>query len=1174
MKKFLFIKLIAMAKWTFHVLLIQAFSISMLMANNSNGQSGQTVESIKHKQLSQVMITIEAHQTTLQEAFRELSQQTGFRFTYSLSSIPGNKNVQLTAQNLSLEDVLLSLSKQANLAFKRVNERIVVSRKKGKKQDVITETIFKDEKIISGKISNAENGEPLIGASVKISETNLGSITDVEGNFTLSVPEDANTLVVSYIGYEQKEVEIGNQVNFNIELHPDISSLNEVIVYGYGTGTKEKFNGAVSKIESKEINNYSTANFEQSLVGNVAGVQIMQNTKNPGESSTIQIRGISTLTAGTDPLLVVDGVPLTEGSTLSSINTRDIESINVLKDAASAAIYGSRASNGVILITTKKGEKGKLNVTYDGYFGFNQKIDNFQLVDAYDAAIFHYDARNNGYVTKDPDARSAADDNETRIANGAGKRELIPTYLQGYLNGTPGLTNTDWEDAVYRTAQQQSHYLNFSGGSEKTNYNVSLGYLNQENIVIYSGFERYSANISLNTQVNDVFAFGINLNSALSNTDVTDDRAWADLPPDPGFAFTLMDPYYPVYEDDGSIALAIQLNDHNQNWDGPIAENVVAHAAFTKNQQLRFRTFGNAYLELSPFDGLKFKSSFGGDYRNRFRDYFSPSFLGAYRTPVENNPASAFQIDIRSENFINENLLTYFKNFGGKHNLNLLLGQSFQQETYYSTNVEGLNFVDNNIRNISGANSFTVDNNRSKWTLSSLFSRAEYDFSGKYFLSAAVRRDGSSRFGSSSRYAVFTSFSGGWVISEEVFYPENNLMNFAKLRVSWGQSGNNQIGDFSSQSLLTTDNYTINGQLLGGTATETAPNDRLTWETNTSINYGIDLGFFDNQILLTAEYYNSITSDLLLQVPVPQQTGFSSSLQNIGELENYGFELEVNGRGFNFGAVDIGFNANIATNNNKVLALGRGQDQIIASANGVNFLTKIGEPIAQLYAYDIVGVFKSQEELDFANNEGVKPLAGTMVGDFIVRDADGNGVINPDDRVTHGDYNPELTFGFGLNLAFKGFDLAAQFDGISGRKLYDRIIRNAEAGEGFVIPSQYYFDNYYHPERNPDGFLASPNFGNFSSARRATRASNLTILNADFFRLRSLQIGYTLPENMTSSIGVSNLRVYLTGNNLLYSTDYRGLTSEAIRSNILTRGINYTGTPLSRFYALGLTVNF
>lgn len=463
-----------------------------------------------------------------------------------------------------------------------------------------------DEKPISGKIVD-EEGNPLIGASIVVKGTGEGTVTDFEGNFSFNVSEEASTLIITYVGFNEREIEINNQSVFNITLSENTSVLDEVVVIGYGTDTKEKFNGAVSKIETERLNNFATANFEQAIAGNIAGVQISSNGKNPGDNGVIQIRGLSTLNAGSDPLIVVDGNPLTEGSALSSISTQDIESINVLKDAASAAIYGSRASNGVILITTKKGREGRLQVTYDGYVGFQERIDNFELADAYETAKFDFDARNFGYISGGP-GRSITDDNATRDANGGGKRSRIQPFLQGYLDGTPGLTNTDWTDAIFRNALQTNHYINVAGGTSKSDFAISLNYFDQENIIIDSDYRRYTTNLKINTAINDKIRVGVSANAAFADATPTGRRGWSDYTvssgntPDPAFTIILMHPYYPIYNADGTLAVDAQLQDNNDNWDGPISGNIVALAEETDYTQETFRVFGNTFLEIEPVE--------------------------------------------------------------------------------------------------------------------------------------------------------------------------------------------------------------------------------------------------------------------------------------------------------------------------------------------------------------------------------------------------------------------------------------------------------------------------------------------------------------------------------------------------------------------------------------------
>ncbi|MEM7486864.1 MAG: TonB-dependent receptor [Bacteroidota bacterium] len=1151
------------------IILLTVTLLNPLFANEAKGQN-----------LRNTSVDISVKNASVIELIEDLDQQTRFNFTYDNRLKRLDERFTLDYNNVSLLSILELLSKEANITFKRINNNISINIRREKKEIIATPI----QQTITGMITD-ELGQPLPGASVVEKGTTNGISTDFDGNYSIEISSSDAILEFSYLGYITQEVAFNGQTSIDVQLRPDASQLDEVVVIGYGTTTREKFNGAVSKVETEKLNNFSSANFEQALSGNVAGVQVVGNGKNPGENSVIQIRGLSTLTAGTNPLIVVDGNPLTEGSSFSSVSTQDIESINILKDAASASIYGSRASNGVILITTKKGRRGKLQVTYDTYYGFQDRVDKFQLADAYDTAQFDFDARNFGYVSGGA-GRSVNDDNATRDANGGGKRSRVQPFLQGYLDGQPGLTNTDWTDAVFRTAAQQNHYLNLRGGTEKTDYSVSFGYLDQENIIISSDYKRYTTNFQLNTQISDRIKFGISSNISLVNSNPTGERGWSahdtdpNDQPDPAYAVVLMHPYYPIFNTDGSFAIANQIDDNNDNWDGPISENIIAKAELTDFFERRFRVFGNTYVEVDIWNGLKFKTSFGGDYNTVFSEFFAPSTIGNYRTPVANSLAQAFEDNSRRENYITENLLTFNNSFG-KHSLDALLGFSYQQESRFGTRLQSVNFADDNLRNIAGATNPAAQASRSKWALVSYFSRLQYDYDGRYSLSASYRRDGSSRFGANTKYGDFASASVGWTLSNESFFPENNFLSFTKLRASWGQTGNNQIGDFGSIALVEPENYTIDGQLVSGAYTRTSPNPDLSWETNTALNVGVDLGFLNNKLLLTAEYYNSRTKDLLLEVPVPQQSGFEESLQNIGELENKGFELEIRGNNFELGDFRFGFNANITTNENEVLALGEGatpdgeKRQIIQSNGGMPFLTREGGSIAQFYTYDIIGVYRTQEQID---SETVTPLAGTEVGDYVVRDADGDGEITPDDRVTLGDYNPDFTYGFGFSVNYKGFDLNAQFQGIEGRKAADNMVYDAESGEGFFVPTQYYYDNYFN-DRNPDGFFRRPDFSSFSSAGRITRASSLSVLDADYFRLRSLQLGYNFQRGVTDHLGLKSLRIYLTGNNIFNITKYRGYNPDGLDTSsnerqTLTRGWITSTSPVTRFMALGLNVKF
>lgn len=1122
------------------------------------------VQSFANSYAQNTKFNFSMENATIKEVIEHLEQESEFFFVLKEEREILNKKVNFTFENNSIEQVLDRLLEDTELSYKIVDKYIAIT------PDKEIDSVFqqKKNKIIRGKVSD-KKGISLPGVSIVAKGTTVGSTTDIDGNYVIEVFNDTEVLVFSFVGMKTKEVTIADKLVVNLVMEEDAISLGEVVAVGYGSQSKVKVTGAISKIKSNEIQKYATGNFEQALSGKLAGVQITQNGRYPGEDSKITIRGTGTLTAGSDPLIVVDGVPMTEGTSLGAINSNDIESIDVLKDAASAAIYGSRAANGVLLITTKKGREGGVKINVNAYHGVQTKTTKLRLINAYDAAQFFKEARDWGYVSKDPLNRNASDDNATRLANGATKRQLTLEYTQPYLDGKQGLTDTDWMNEVYRPAGISNFYTSLSGGTKKTDYYVSFGYLNQEGIVIGSEINRFTSNIRINSDIAKWAKFGVNVNSSYSKADVLDNNGWNNLPADPGSSFYLMYPFFPVYNEDGSFAISKQL-EANTPEDGSLSENTVAMTLLSKNQSYRTNVFGSTYLELELTQGLKFKSSLGLNFRNTFNDYYSPSSYGRYRTHVDNNQSYSTENHIRVENLLSENTLSYKKYIKDEHFINVLAGYSYQKEKLIDTEISASGIVDDNLNNIAAGTSFAVDAFRSIWTQISYFGRIQYDYSTKYLLSAAIRTDGSSRFGDNTKWGVFKSLSLGWVINREEFFPKNSWISSAKLRASLGETGNNQIGPYSSRALVNNDNYTINGVLVSGVATTTSPNNDLSWEKNVSLNFGVDLGFFKNKLSLTSEYYISNTKDLLLNVPVPQQSGYSSSLQNIGEVENRGIEFDLSGSNFKIGDFVLGFNANLSTNKSKVLALGPGQDQIIAAQGGSTYLTKIGGPIAEIYGYDILGVYKTQEEID-----NTPHMSGTLTGDYIVRDADNDGDIDPDDRVGLGTYNPDFIYAFGANLSYKNFDLSFSFTGVEGRKVYDHLTaRGLEVGEGFTTASQYYFDNRYHPENNPDGFFAQPNLGNFSSARRNTRMSSITVSDGDYLRLRSIQLGFNIPKSTINEIGFNSARLFVSATNLFTITKFRGLNSEGRQENPLTQGYVRSTASIPRSFIVGIDLNF
>ena len=1110
-------------------------------------------------------INLSENNASLEKVLNKIKKQSGYIFWYESKLLKEAAPVTITLHNGSLKQALDLLFKDGSLDYSIVDNTVVIDKKAfdpDERQPALD---------IGGKVSD-EKGNPLPNVTVTIKGTQKGTMTDNNGNFNISATRN-NVIIFSLIGFKKMEVRIGSQTAIDVTLEIAQSQLNDVVVIGYGKQSRGKVTDAISTVKGTSLHQYSGSSFAQQLAGKAAGVVINDASAQPGTDPQIVIRGIGTLTAGRAPLIVVDGFPLSEGSSLNSINPQDIESVDVLKDAASAAIYGSRAANGVILVTSKKGSGDKAKVSLDVYSGFQERKDNHEYVDAYQAALFFTEARDYAYVSKDPNNRSIGDDRATRVSKGAGLRELRLNYLQPYLDHVPGLTNTDWSDAVFRKGSMSSYNLAVSGASGKTNYYISANYFKQDGIVIDNGLKRYSGTVKLESKLSKLFTFGVSINGSFNKKRYFNNNAnnSNDIVSD----ITISYPFFPVYNPDGSLAISQQIKTNTPE-DGALGENPVALAKKITNNLDDTRVFGNTYLSLEPLPGLKLKTLLGADIRSNFYDYFRPSDIGAYRAAAP-QPASAIETNGHVYNYISENTIDYSKQVG-LHDFDLLAGYTFQSENAANTVLTGSGIPDDQIGNIAGSSAYTAVSDRYRWVQLSYLARLQYAYADKYLLSATLRRDGSSRFGDNNKWGNFPSVTAGYILSKEAYFPRNNLVSFAKIRASWGAAGNNQIGSYGAKALIGSTsgngsndynfNYVFGNSLNPGFAAIATANKNLTWETKTSTDIGIDLTLFE-KINLTADYYHSVTKDLLLNVPVPEQSGFTNSIQNIGKVANHGIEFELSADNLHAGPFKVGFNANLATNVNKVLALAPGQTQIIQGAKS-NFVTKVGGPVAAMYGYAITGIYKTQDQINKSPH-----LAGTLVGDYMVADARQDGVIDSRDQLSYGTYNPKFTYGFSANVAFQQFELNFAFNGVSGRKIYDLGLATLdESGEGFSLPSRYYFQHRYHPVDNPNGTYAQPNLGNYSSARRLTHAANLFYYSGDYLRLRSAQLAYNLPGGLTSKVKISHIRVYISTNNLFTWTKFKGYNPDATSNTVLTDGLSNANYPVARSFIFGANVTF
>ena len=1098
---------------------------------------------------------------TLETVFNKIESITDFKFIYKDKEIDYNQKVSIIVKKEQLSKVLQKLLTDSKIAYLVNGKQIIL-----KPLRINVNTKLETVKEIAQKVSITgmvvdKSGNPLPGASIIEKGTTNGTETDFDGNFKISVKNDDAILVIQYLGYAKKEVSVKDKTTLKIVLNEDAAALDEIVVIGYGTLSRSKVLGAVTSVGAEDIGELPVSSLDDAIAGRVAGVQVVSNGA-PGAGSTINIRGIGTLTAGGSPLIVVDGYPLTEGSDLNAVNPNDIESMNILKDAASTAIYGSRGANGVIIITTKKAKSDKVTFNFNTFSGFQEVLNEPKLMNAYQFAEVVKEARDWGYVSADPANRNETDSNDTRLSQGAVSRHLIPTNFDKYLSGTPGLTDNNWLDDIFRSGKIESYDVSVSGRSGNTNWYVSGGYFNQEGLIIGSDFKRYIAKINLNTKFNDKLSFGINLTPSISNNNRVVD-GWTDSPLQQAI---LSEPFFTPYNNLGELNISQQIRWHNNGGtDGSLTENPVAIATRRKDERNKFRLFGSTFLEYQIIEGLKFKTLLGGDYDYSFREAFRPASIGSYRNDVNSTVAWATERTSVRKNIISENTFTYNKSIE-KHRINALAGYSYQKENSTLTFVDAPNLDSDNIPNIAGTAVTTTEKDISEWVRISYFGRIQYDYDSKYLVSASTRRDGSSRFGANTKFGNFSSFSAGWVVSNEDFFPEDSFLSKLKLRYSWGQTGNDQIGDFGSIATLKNLNGFLNGNLAVGQIPSSSPNADLSWETSVTNNIGFDLGLFDNKLNLVVDYFVAKTEDMLLNVPVPLQSGFTRSLQNVGKMENKGLEIVLSTSDINLGGVKWNSSINFTSIRNTVKSLGPGQTEIIDGAH----ITKIGNSIGELFGYQVDGIYKSQAEISASAQSGTD----VRVGDWRILDTSGDGIINDDDRQSLGATLPDFTYGMNNRFSYKNFDLNVFVDGIQGVNVLSRTVRNATNGQGFSNQLQYYYENRWHPTNNPNGTLARPDYTQ-SSERLRANVSSAFIEDGSFFRVRNITLGYSLSDNIIEKIKLKKLRLYVTATNPFISTNFKGFNPEQRdNNNPLSPSDNEGVYPLNKSFVVGLNVSF
>ncbi len=995
------------------------------------------------------------------------------------------------------------------------------------------------ERTISGVVTLAESNEPLIGVTVLEKGTTNGAFTDIDGKYTLKISSGEATLIFTYVGLANQEIPVGEESTINAQLRKNVQQFEQVVVIGYGTQTRSKITGAVSSVGAEQIAETPVLRVEQTLQGRTAGVQISQNSGSPGSTLNVRVRGISTI-KNSDPLYIVDGFPV---GGIDYLNPGDIESINVLKDAASAAIYGARGANGVILITTKQGKKDeKASISYATYYGIQNPWKKQNLLNAREYAILS---------------------NEAYRADGDAPRpELIDPDALG--------EGTDWQNAIFEAAPIQNHQVTILGGSEATTYSLNGSHFLQDGIVggEKARFKRSTFRVRTEHDLFDRLKVGQNIAyTHLKRNGLPENNEFNS----PLVRALNMDPVTPVRKPDGTYAYS-QFSDTDIT--NPVNAIEQTHDLWTTN-----RIVGNLSGELRIIDGLKARSTFSLDHTLGTRDVFNPRFDLSNDLVLSEAPAGeknlingVLQEDNKWNQWQWENTLNYHKTLNEKHDMDFLLGNSMLawNHVYHGgsksdlpSNDPKFAFIDNG----EDALSQRSWGGKEEFSFLSYFGRVNYQYDNKYLFSATMRADGSSRFGKNNRFGYFPSVSAGWVISEEAFMKDVEWLSFLKLRLSWGQNGNAEIGNYSYTSRIYSGlNYTFGPDevITNGSGPTTVSNPDLRWETNTQTDIGLDMEFLDGKINFTTDLYLKNTTDMLAVVPIPLIVGYDPDDTNVGNVTNKGIEIaaEYRNRDNKF---KYEFGGNIAFVKNEVTSLGEDGDPIssgsLQSASANIARTEVGHAIASFYGYVTDGIFQNQGEVEaHATQNGAAP------GDIRFKDLNSDGVIDQEDQTFIGNPTPDFTYGLTGKAMYMGFDFSFFLLGSHGNEIYNGTVRYDFTYANRPVSALNRWTGEGSSNFEPRVINSDPN--------QNVRISDRFVENGSFLRIKNMQLGYTLPKKILSKLRMSDFRIYVAAQNLFTFTQYSGLDPEIGSRGSLELGIDRGFYPQARTYLTGLSIKF
>lgn len=1007
---------------------------------------------------------------------------------------------------------------------------------------------------IKGRIIDEKTKEPLAGASVHMKGTTHEVLTNDKGEFAFVTAQKIPIIyVVNYVGYQQKELVVNDYKYTEIELAANTSTLHEVVVVGYGTQRKSDVTGSIASV-NKSVLAQPTAAFDNLLQGAVPGVSVTQSSGQPGSTATIRVRGGNSISFGNDPLYVIDGFIVYNNNSyvntgasngvgvnaLSTINPSDIESIEILKDASATAIYGSRGANGVVIITTKRGRKNGTEISYNAYLGQQQVRKKLDLLNGAQWMALVNDIN-------ESDGKPHTFSDSAIAAIGAG---------------------SDWQDAALKNGTMQNHEISISGGDEKSRFLISGNYFNQDGIVVNTGFKRYSGRINYERNVSNKLKVSANIFGSSSHENKLFGNAYNSINfQNTAYANLLqLSPIVKIYNEDGSYNTASPYS--------TTPTNLLQDISKTTNVSLMTRVLSNISAEYKLIPELTLKVTAGADLINAKQNYYAPSYTGA---PAGNSTGFAVKGyasvgSVKATTWINENTLTYDHAFNNTHFLNVLVGYTMQHQSDESAVASAQNFPNdltkfNNLNYASTPVLSVSDAHES--ALNSYLGRVSYSYQHKYNVTATLRADGSSKLGANNRWGYFPSVGFSWNASQEEFLKSlSPLVSNIKLRLSAGQTGNSEVPPYSSLAALTPTNYYFNSTLVTGISPAQIANPDLKWETTTQYNAGLDFALFNNRVNFTFDVYNKKTTDLLLNVPFPLYSGYASSLQNVGSVENKGFEFSISSDNIKNSAITWKSTLVFASNKNTILSLGEGTGFYfpLAPTGYVSpVIVKVGLPVGTFWGYETDGLLTAEDI-----EKGAPKLTGVpqLQGDRKYVDKNGDGVVTTDDKHSLGSAQPKFTYGFSNQLTFKGFDLSFLLQGSYGNKIFNFLQQKLELTTVNLNASATLLDRY--SATNPNGTMPR------ATNAPVSQVADIYVEDGSYVRLKNITLGYSFDKGLISKIHAKKIRLYVSAQNILTLTNYTGLDPEVnfFDTDNTKQGIDYGAYPSTKAFLAGLNITF